>query len=63
MPALKLFCLVTAVVAEFQGNLFVGDMPLCIGAPGQTIGALATDCGSASGSPITCGEDCGCECF
>lgn len=51
------------MVAEFQFNSFVGSMPLCIGAPGQTVGALSVDCGPASGATVTCGEGCGCECF
>mmetsp|Transcript_19074 Transcript_19074/g.23640 ORF Transcript_19074/g.23640 Transcript_19074/m.23640 type:complete len:466 (-) Transcript_19074:358-1755(-) len=51
------------LVAEFQFNNFFGPMPLCIGAPDQTIGAISVDCGPASGAPVTCGEGCGCECF
>jgi len=51
------------LVAEFQGNQFTGDMPLCIGEPGQTVGALSTDCGLESGELVTCGDNCGCECF
>jgi len=51
------------LVAEFQNNNFFGTMPLCVGAEGQNVGAISTDCGPESGAPVTCGADCGCECF
>jgi len=48
------------IIAEFQNNNFEGNMPLCIGAAGQTVTAVSIDCPN-NNDP--CGPDCGCECF
>lgn len=50
----------TLTVAEFQDNGFTGDVPLCMGSSETPdLVALSADCLSK----VTCGSDCGCECF
>merc|ERR1712228_66801 len=47
-------------IAEFKSNKFRGLMPLCVGAPLQSVEVISCDCGTGK---VTCAPGCGCECF
>jgi len=57
-PKELVFC--PLVVAEFKNNNIEGHMPLCVGAPWQTVEAITCDCATGS---VTCDDGCQCQCF